>query len=150
MIVVSSEQAMKEFGQTIGASLRGGEVIELVGDVGAGKTTLVKGMAVGLMIDEDIQSPTYTINRLYTARDGITLAHYDFYRLGTAGIMADELNEVVKDSRTVTVIEWAGVVDTILPADTLRVTITATAEDERLVELTAGGDVSRRLHEAIS
>lgn len=150
MIVISSEQAMKEFGQAIGVSLRGGEVIELVGDVGAGKTTLVKGMAVGLAIDEDIQSPTYTINRLYAARDGITLAHYDFYRLGTAGIMADELNEVIKDSRTVTAIEWAGVVDNILPTDTLRITIKATAEDERLVELTAGGDVSRRLREAIA
>lgn len=149
MVIISSESAMKEFGQSIGRSLHGGEVIELVGDVGAGKTTFVKGMAVGLAIDEDIQSPTYTINRRYTARDGIELAHYDFYRLGAAGIMADELHEAIKDDRTVTVIEWAGVVDGVLPTDTLRITIQATAQDERTVEWVAGGDVSQRLAKAI-
>ncbi|RYX79176.1 tRNA (adenosine(37)-N6)-threonylcarbamoyltransferase complex ATPase subunit type 1 TsaE [bacterium] len=149
MIVVENEMAMKRLGETIGKLLHGGEVIQLVGDVGAGKTTFVKGLAVGLSIDEAIQSPTFTISRIYTAHNDLRLAHYDFYRLGTAGIMADELSEVVRDDATVTVIEWADIVDDVLPKDTLTITILATSVDERQVTLAAGGAASKRLAEAI-
>ena len=95
---------MKEFGRTIGAALRGGEVLELIGDVGTGKTTLTKGLAEGLAISEPVQSPTFTISRVYAARDGLHLHHYDFYRLGEAGIMAEDVNEVMHDPAAVTVI----------------------------------------------
>jgi tRNA threonylcarbamoyladenosine biosynthesis protein TsaE len=90
-IEVKSASEMKLFGEKIGSFLRGGETIELVGDVGAGKTTLTKGIALGMGVDEDVQSPSFTISRLYTTPGGISLAHYDFYRLSDAGIMGDEL-----------------------------------------------------------
>jgi tRNA threonylcarbamoyladenosine biosynthesis protein TsaE len=140
---------MKEFGRTIGAALRGGEVLELIGDVGTGKTTLTKGLAEGLAISEPVQSPTFTISRVYAARDGLHLHHYDFYRLGEAGIMAEDVNEVMHDPVAVTVIEWSGAVSDVLPADRLQISIHATDENERNVTVNAGGERSQALLEAV-
>lgn len=140
---------MKEFGRTIGAALRGGEVLELIGDVGAGKTTLTKGLAEGLAISEPVQSPTFTISRVYAARDGLHLHHYDFYRLGEAGIMAEDVNEVMHDPVAVTVIEWSGAVSDVLPTDRLQISIQATDENERNVTVNAGGERSQALLEAV-
>lgn len=124
------------FGASIGAALKGGEVIELIGDVGAGKTTLVKGVAAGLVIDEDIQSPSFTLSREYEARDGLQLHHYDFYRLDEAGIMTHEIAESVADPTVVTVVEWAGTVEDVLPSDRIRVSLAPrAAADEREVNM---------------
>lgn len=133
---ITSEPAMRALGQAIGAKLKGGEVIELIGDVGAGKTTLTKGIARGLGVDEDVQSPSFTISRTYpTARPGVLLAHYDFYRLHDPGIMASELAEVVNDTGVVTVVEWAEIVNDVLPDGHIRLTITPTSETGRRVAI---------------
>lgn len=131
LIEVTDEAATRALGTKLGRLLRGGEVIELVGDVGAGKTTFVKGLAKGLDIDEAVQSPSFTISRVYDARDGLMLAHYDFYRLSDAGIMANELAETTKDPATITVIEWADIVEGVLPTERLRITFTAPTETTR-------------------
>lgn len=136
---VSSRDAMQALAARIGAMLQGGEVIELVGDIGAGKTTFTKGLAKGLGIDEDVQSPTFTISRVYEARDDLTLAHYDFYRLVDAGIMSAELYESVHDPKTITVIEWGGVVAGVLPKDRLTLSITAASENSRSLVIEAHG-----------
>lgn len=151
MITIDSEAAMKIFGAQMGAQFVGGEVIELVGDVGAGKTTLTKGIAAGMEIEETVQSPSFTISRVYDeARNGLRLAHYDFYRLHDAGIMADELHETAHDSSVVTIIEWADIVAGVLPEDRLTVKITAPAEERRMVELIAHGPKSQRLMEVLA
>jgi len=145
-IEVHNETEMKAFGAKLGAILNGGEVFELVGDVGAGKTTLVKGIAAGMGIDEDVQSPSFTISRVYETSKGLTLAHYDFYRLHDAGIMADELHETAQDTTAVTVIEWAEIVSGVLPADHLVVRIMPSRDQEsRVLELQAFGERSERL-----
>ena len=131
---VKSEVEMKALGARLGALLQGGEVIELSGDVGAGKTTFVKGLAVGMAIDEDVQSPSFTVSRVYDARDGLQLAHYDFYRLQDAGIMANELDEVIRDDTIVTVVEWADIVEGVLPAKRLRVQFSSPSETDRTLE----------------
>src|SRR5680860_243570 len=128
-IEAKNEDEMKGLGEAVGSLLCGGEIIELIGDVGVGKTTLVKGIAIGLGIDEKIQSQSFTINRLYDGLDDIMLSHYDFYRLNDAGIMADELQEVIQEKNTVTVIEWAGAVVDVLPMDRLSIKIIATSEN---------------------
>lgn len=145
IIEVSSEEAMKTFGARLGALLGGGDVLELVGDVGAGKTTLTKGIATGLMVDEDVQSPSFTISRVYSARDGLQLAHYDFYRLPTAGIMSDELRETIHDSKTVTIIEWADVVEGVLPQNHLAIRITSPSETTRQLTLTGNDALLEQL-----
>lgn len=144
-IIVQTAEELIELGATLGSLLRGGETIELVGDIGAGKTTLTKGLARGMGIAEEVQSPTFTLSRVYDAPNGRRLAHYDFYRLNNAGIMQAELAEVVQDARTVTVIEWAAVVGDVLPDDTLRITICVQADDTRRLELEAGGECSKHI-----
>lgn len=134
-IEVASEVAMKELGARIGARLKGGEVFELRGDVGAGKTTFVKGLAVGLGVNDDVQSPSFTISRMYDGRDGIQLAHYDFYRLTDAGIMMNEVAEMVSDPLTVTVIEWADIVEGVLPEGHFAVSFSSPTETTRRLDL---------------
>ena len=149
LIEVNNEQEMKVFGETIGVLLHGGEIIELIGDVGAGKTTLTKGVAIGLGIDDYVQSPSFTISRVYQGRDNIILSHYDFYRLDDAGIMANELQEVISDPNTVTIIEWAEAVRGVLPKDRLSIQIVASSESSRKLIINADGDISRNLMERI-
>lgn len=124
---------MKRLGESIGAQLRGGEVIELVGDVGAGKTTLTKGIASGFGVEEGLQSPSFTLSRLYEAAENKRLAHYDFYRLSDPGILADELSETAGQPDTVVVVEWADVVKGVLPENRITVHIAPTLETERQV-----------------
>ena len=135
-ITTNSDTQTRLVAQKIGGLLRGGEVLELVGDVGAGKTTFVKGLAKGLGIGEDVQSPTFTISRVYDGRDDLQLAHYDFYRLNDAGIMQAELAEVVRDPKTVTVIEWAAIVEGVLPESRITIEFIATSDEERQLTIT--------------
>jgi tRNA threonylcarbamoyladenosine biosynthesis protein TsaE len=144
-IEVRNEAAMKAFGKKLGAVLEGGEIIELIGDVGTGKTTLTKGIAGGMGVDEDVQSPSFTISRVYDTPSNLHLSHYDFYRLHDAGIMADELHETLHDAGAVTIIEWAEIVAGVLPVDRLSIHITSPGENERHVTLAAGGFVSQKL-----
>jgi len=135
-IEVKSEAEMKAFGQTMAANLLGGDVIELVGDVGAGKTTFAKGLAAGLGVNEDVQSPSFTISRVYEAGDK-TLAHYDFYRLHDAGIMADELHETLHNPATITLVEWANSVENVLPNERIILSISAPSETTRRITISA-------------
>ena len=145
---IDNEARMKQLGEAIGQSLSGGEVLELVGDIGAGKTTLTKGIARALGINEPVQSPTFTILRVYDSPKGLRLVHYDFYRLSEAGIMGDEIREAMDDD-SVVVVEWAGAVDDDLPKDRLVVKITTISEEERLVEFHPGGKKSTELWQKI-
>ena len=111
-------------------------VIELVGDVGAGKTTFTKGLARGLEITEEITSPTFTISKVYENLHGQKLVHYDFYRLENPGIMVEDLFENLRDPHTVTVIEWADTVSEILPANHLRLEILINDDGSRTLNLT--------------
>ncbi len=150
MITIHSSAEMQAFGAKLGAGLKGGEIIELIGDVGAGKTTLTKGIASGMGIDEDVQSPTFTISRVYDAPNNLHLAHYDFYRLHDAGIMADELHETAADPTTVTIIEWAEIVSGVLPADRLTIRLTSPSEDTRQIQMQAGGPKSTTILEQLT
>jgi tRNA threonylcarbamoyladenosine biosynthesis protein TsaE len=128
--VSTSTDDTARLAERLGARLRGGEVIELVSDVGGGKTTFVKSLAKGMGSTDTVGSPTFTISREYTAGE-LTLYHFDFYRLHEPGIMAAELSEVLSDESAVVAIEWADIVEGVLPAERLTITITATGENER-------------------
>ncbi len=130
---ISSSEDMISFGQELGNSLKGGEVIELIGDVGAGKTTFTKGLAKSLGITDEIQSPTFTISRVYEGAKN-NLVHYDFYRLNDAGIMAIEMQDVIDDPNNITVIEWGESVREVLPKKYITVKIKIISENIREVE----------------
>ena len=130
---ISSSEDMISFGQELGNSLKGGEIIELIGDVGAGKTTFTKGLAKSLGITDEIQSPTFTISRVYEGTKN-NLVHYDFYRLNDAGIMAIEMQDVIDDPNNITVIEWGEPVREVLPKKYITVKIKIISENIREVE----------------
>lgn len=131
--VIHSEAAMKEFGEEIAKKLEGGECLEFIGDVGAGKTTLIKGIAKGLGSKDEVQSPSFTINRVYKAKDKIDIYHYDFYRLHDAGIIQHELEESVHDPNKITLIEWGESIREILPKEHITIKIEPTSEESRKV-----------------
>lgn len=130
MTSVKNEIEMQAIGEHLGRQLRGGEVLELVGDVGTGKTTLVKGIGRGLAINEAIQSPSFTISRVYPVRNGLELHHYDFYRLQEAGIMSHEFAESIKDPRVITVVEWSETVSEVLPNERVVIRLSYHAKDK--------------------
>ena len=146
---ITSDAGMQEFGKQLGQVLRSGVVIELIGDVGAGKTTLVKGLARGLGVEDEVQSPTFTLSRVYEIESGV-LVHYDFYRLHDAGIMRHEIAEAVADPETIVVIEWGDIVEGVLPDDRLSIHIVATSEDSREMTLLAGGNNAKQMLEQLA
>jgi len=126
----TSSEATEQLGERIGRLLRGSETLELVSDLGGGKTTLARGIARGAGSEDRVASPTFTISKLYHTQL-FDIHHFDFYRLQEAGIMADELAEVTSDPQAVTLVEWANVVHDVLPEDRLTVTITQTPAGDR-------------------
>lgn len=148
--VIDNEHSLRAFGVRLGATLVGGELIELVGDVGAGKTTLAKAIAAGMGVTDDVGSPSYMLSQVYDAPHGLRLAHYDFYRLDDPGIMADELQEMLTDSRVVTLIEWGEMVAGVLPYDHVQIAIVPFGDTGRKLTLTAGGDESARFLEKLA
>lgn len=134
------------FAERLGKRLRGGEVIELISDLGGGKTTFVRGLARGIGSQDQVTSPTFTINNVYQGAK-LTLYHFDFYRLSEPGVMRDELAEILQDPQAVTVIEWGEMVHDVLPNDKLTMTITATGETSRHYECVATGNAVQLVKE---
>ena len=128
--ISNSPEITETIGQELGTRLRGGEVIELVSDLGGGKTTFVRGIARGLGSHDAVASPTFTISRQYRTGE-LTLYHFDFYRLSEPGIVAAELTEVINDPKAIVVIEWGEIVENVLPVDRLTVTFQSTGETIR-------------------
>ena len=119
-VITKSTEETKEAGRRFSADLKGGEVVALIGDLGAGKTTFVQGLAVGLDISNNVPSPTFIIMRTYTLENQKfrNLYHFDLYRLED-NIESELINLGIKDiwnnKENVSVIEWAEKADKILP-----------------------------------
>lgn len=138
-------------GQAIGASANPGDIVWLIGDLGAGKTTFTKGVAAGLGLHEDeITSPSFSL--IAEHRHGrIPLYHLDVYRLKSPEeLYGLGFDDYLRASDGVIVIEWADLVADALPKDRLIVTLSAEPEDNRrLVCAQAFGEASERLLECI-
>lgn len=136
-IKTSSSDATYAIGERLGSLSKGGECFVLSSDLGGGKTTFTKGLAKGLGISGPVTSPTFTVNRTYQGDSGLTLSHFDFYRLDDPGVVGHELAEVEADPLMVTVIEWANIVRDVLPEDCIHIQIdrTADGEDERIIRM---------------
>jgi tRNA threonylcarbamoyladenosine biosynthesis protein TsaE len=130
--------------------LSGGELIELVSDLGGGKTTFVQGLAAGLGYAGAVTSPTFTLSNIYQLPSGLELHHYDLYRLSEGGVLEDELLEDLKDSKIITIIEWPGLADDQLPADRLAISIEVIGDTDRRLVFSAGGAVSERIIKELS
>ena len=130
---INSEQEMLNCGREFAKKIKFPMVIELIGDVGAGKTTFTRGLAEGLGVKEPITSPSFTISKSYALPNNKHLVHYDFYRLNDPGLMSEELNESINDQDAITVIEWGESVAGILPEDRIIVKIEYTENGNRII-----------------
>ncbi|KRB43316.1 MULTISPECIES: tRNA (adenosine(37)-N6)-threonylcarbamoyltransferase complex ATPase subunit type 1 TsaE [unclassified Terrabacter] len=128
----------QDFGRHLGARLRGGDVLVLTGDLGAGKTTLTQGIAEGLGVRGPITSPTFVIARVHPSLvGGPLLVHVDAYRLGSA-IELDDLDLDADLDASVTVVEWgAGLAEQLSES---RLELTITGDDVRTARLVGVGD----------
>lgn len=131
---IQNEAELIKYGRELANVLTLPTVIELIGDVGAGKTTLTRGLAEGLGVTEPVTSPSFTISkRYYFERNGqdCTLIHYDFYRLPDPGIMREEIAEALSEPNAVVVIEWGADIANLLPENKIRIEIDLNADGTR-------------------
>ena len=128
----------QDFGRRLGSLLRGGDVLVLTGDLGAGKTTLTQGIAEGLGVRGPITSPTFVIARVHPSLvGGPALVHVDAYRLGSA-IELDDLDLDADLDASVTVVEWgAGLAEQLSES---RLELNLTGDDVRTAHLVGVGD----------
>jgi tRNA threonylcarbamoyladenosine biosynthesis protein TsaE len=106
MLETSSEAETEAAGESLGRSLDAGSVVLLYGDLGAGKTAFVRGMARGVgALPDEVSSPTFTLVQEY-AGTSLTLYHVDLYRLDSAEVDDLGLDDLL-DSRGIVAIEWA-------------------------------------------
>jgi tRNA threonylcarbamoyladenosine biosynthesis protein TsaE len=150
VISTSNAQATQAVAARLAKLLNGGEVIELVSDLGGGKTTFVQGLVAGLGYDGEVTSPTFVLSRVYKVAKSLELHHYDLYRLGISGVVGEELAEDLTDPEVISVIEWANIVEDELPADRLRINFVVTGDTGRDLELSSGGEISERLVKGLS
>lgn len=136
-MIIRSEPEMITLGEQIAEGLVPPATIELLGDVGTGKTTLTKGIARALGVEDPITSPSFTISKSYQSKTNpVRLNHFDFYRLTDPGIMSEDLDESIHDPHTVTIVEWADTVAEVLPDQHIIVNIKLLDDGNRAVEIT--------------
>jgi tRNA threonylcarbamoyladenosine biosynthesis protein TsaE len=123
----------RAIGAALAELLEPGDAVALTGELGAGKTPFVQGVARGLGFDGAVVSPTFTLVREYRAR--LTVHHVDVYRLDRVQDVLDLGFEEMADERGVLFVEWGDAVEGLLPADHLSIelTVPGDGEDRRLV-----------------
>ena len=109
-------------GRQIGQEAEAGEIYTLIGDLGVGKTVLTQGVAAGLGIEEPVNSPTFTIVQIYE-EGRLPFYHFDVYRIGDVEEMEEVGYEDCFYGEGVCLIEWADLIEEILPREHRRITI---------------------------
>lgn len=127
-------------GRLLGETSRAGEVYALEGDLGAGKTVLTQGFAAGLGITEPVNSPTFTILQIYEG-GRLKLSHFDVYRIADVEEMEETGYEDSFYGEGVCLIEWANLIEEILPESCIRIRIQGDPEkgfDYRKITVSRG------------
>lgn len=122
--VMETRSAQETFalGKKIGECAKAGQVYSLVGDLGVGKTVFTQGLAQGLGIIEPVNSPTFTIMQVYE-EGRLPFYHFDVYRIGDVSEMDEIGYEEYFYGEGVCLIEWADLIEEILPEDCIRIRI---------------------------
>jgi tRNA threonylcarbamoyladenosine biosynthesis protein TsaE len=139
-VETASARATVELGRSLGRLLRPGDVVGLFGELGSGKTTLIKGCALGLGVPDArlVTSPSFTLLNVYQGR--CPVYHFDLYRLGTPAELADIGHADLFGGDGVCFVEWAERAGPLLPAGALHVACTTIGRDRRRFEIARPGD----------
>jgi len=134
-LISKSVEETIDIGERLAGRLKAGDVVALIGNLGAGKTVLTKGIARGLGVKNIryVNSPTFVIIKEYEAR--VPLYHLDLYRLNASSALDSESYEEYFYSDGVTVIEWADKIRDLLPKKYTEVKLSAMGEDTRKIEV---------------
>jgi tRNA threonylcarbamoyladenosine biosynthesis protein TsaE len=139
-----------EFGRSLGRSLRAGDLVLLAGPLGAGKTTLTRGIADGLGVGGRVSSPTFVLARVHPAgSSGVPLVHVDAYRLGGDLSQLDDLDLDTDLERSAIVVEWGEGSAERLTSDYLVVRLDRRDDDVREVTLEPHGSWADRVPELL-
>ena len=136
-LVSNSPQETYDLGRLIAKNLKDGDVAALSGTLGSGKTSLVKGIANGLGIEENITSPTYTIINEYRKNDSNSppLYHIDVYRLSGDKDFEDIGGVEILNSEGISLVEWSERIPKSLPDNAISISIEITGPSSRLIKI---------------
>jgi tRNA threonylcarbamoyladenosine biosynthesis protein TsaE len=134
-VVSRSPEETQAVGAALGARLIAGDVVACIGELGAGKTCLLKGLARGLGVQADVTSPTFVLVNQYRGR--LPVYHLDAYRTDSLAELVDIGVEEMFDADGVTVVEWADKLLPLLPARTITVRIAGLGDEPREIRIEA-------------
>ncbi len=137
-IITKNSEETKKLGEEFALRLHPGDVVLLYGDLGAGKTTFVQALAMGLGIHDRILSPTFVLERSYAVANSKikNLNHIDLYRIENKGKLENlGLSEVMTESESVSVIEWADRLDNFELKKGYKVYISYLGDNEREINI---------------
>lgn len=131
--IANSEEETNQFAETFAALLRAGDIVAFNGNLGTGKTFIVKSIAKYFGID-DVTSPTFSIVNTYEGK--LKLNHFDFYRIKKVDELYDiGFEEYLIDSSAITFIEWAELYEEIIPENIYRIEITNLGDSKREIKI---------------
>lgn len=136
--ITRKPEETQAFGKEIGGKLRGGEIVALIGELGAGKTCFAQGLGWGLGIDRNLflTSPSFTLIKEYHGR--LPVYHIDLFRLNTIEQVCELGYEDYFYGGGVAIIEWADRIESLLPPEHLKIEIAIISENEREIKLYTG------------
>jgi tRNA threonylcarbamoyladenosine biosynthesis protein TsaE len=143
---VNNEQEMINLGYAIGLKLKENMVIALNGDLGAGKTTLTKGIGIALGVKTVVNSPTYTILKVHEGK--LMLYHMDVYRIDKSS--GDDDLEEFFEMGGVTVIEWSENISYLLPEEYLKIDIKVSGDNNRVLKISSNSSNYFELIESVN
>jgi len=129
-IITKSPEETINFGKDLAKKIKDTDIIALYGDLGSGKTQIVKGICASLGVVDTVNSPTFIIVNEYTAQSKLNIFHFDFYRMKSE----DEILNIGFDdylqNRGIIIIEWPELAERLLPKETIKIHIAHTNECE--------------------
>jgi len=129
-VIVKNIEETKALAQDFAKTLKIGDIVLLSGDLGAGKTTFTQFVFKTLGVEGVVNSPTFAVLKTYNAK-GITLNHFDAYRINTAEAIECGFDEVISNREGITFIEWSQNIAELLPNDCIKINITLVGDDRQ-------------------
>jgi len=148
IFVSRSVKETEELGRRIGEKLVGGDVVALSGDLGAGKTTLTRGIALGVGVEDDVFSPTFTLVHEHKGR--VPFYHIDLYRITSEEEASLAGIEEYLRGDGITVIEWAERAVGLLPEDRVEMELTFRGGEEREIRVKSSSERLARVLESVT